>query len=149
MAVIERHKQTGNIGLGVVKGLLIKNGAIASTVAHDSHNLVVAGTNDEDMLLAIDAIQKMQGGYVIVKDGKVLASVPLPISGLMSDQPFTKVNEEIIYLKAKLNEIGFTGDFDPFLTLSFLTLPVIPEMKLTDLGLFDFKTFQHISVKVE
>ncbi|MFG6497093.1 adenine deaminase [Fictibacillus sp. UD] len=149
MAVIERHKQTGNIGLGVVKGLLIKNGAIASTVAHDSHNLVVAGTNDEDMLLAIDTIQKMQGGYVIVKDGKVLATVPLPISGLMSDQPFKKVNEEIIYLKAKLKEIGFTGDFDPFLTLSFLTLPVIPEIKLTDLGLFDFKTFQHISVKAE
>lgn len=149
MAVIERHKQTGNIGLGVVKGLTIKSGAIASTVAHDSHNLVVTGTNDEDMLIAIDAIQKMQGGYVIVKDEKVLASVPLPISGLMSDQPFTKVNEEIINLKAKLKEIGFSGDFDPFLTLSFLTLPVIPEIKLTDLGLFDFKTFQHISVKAE
>ncbi|KZE63773.1 adenosine deaminase [Fictibacillus phosphorivorans] len=149
MAVIERHKQTGNIGLGVVKGLLIKNGAIASTVAHDSHNLVVCGTNDEDMLVAIEAILNMQGGYVIVKNGKVLASVPLPISGLMSDQPFTKVNEEIIHLKAKLKDLGFTGDFDPFLTLSFLTLPVIPEMKLTDLGLFDFKTFQHISVKAD
>jgi adenine deaminase len=147
MAVIERHNQTGNTGLGVVKGLLLKSGAIASTVAHDSHNLVVAGTNDRDMLCAIDAIKNMQGGYVIVKNGKVLASVPLPISGLMADRPFEKVNEEIILLKDKLKELGFNGDFDPFLTLSFLTLPVIPEIKLTDLGLFDFKTFQHISVK--
>ncbi|MBH0158369.1 adenine deaminase [Fictibacillus sp. 5RED26] len=149
MAVIERHNKTENIGLGVVKGILIQNGAIASTVAHDSHNLVVAGTNDEDMLVAIEAIREMQGGYVIVKDGAVLASVPLPISGLMSDRPFTEVNQQIIHLKEKLKEIGFNGDFDPFLTLSFLTLPVIPEIKLTDLGLFDFKTFQHISVQAE
>ncbi|MBH0175402.1 adenine deaminase [Fictibacillus sp. 23RED33] len=149
MAVIERHNKTENIGLGVVNGLLIQNGAIASTVAHDSHNLVVAGTNDEDMLVAIEAIREMQGGYVIVKDGAVLASVPLPISGLMSDRPFTEVNQQIIHLKEKLKEIGFNGDFDPFLTLSFLTLPVIPEIKLTDLGLFDFKTFQHISVQAE
>jgi adenine deaminase len=147
MAVVERHNQKGNIGLGVVKGLLLKSGAIASTVAHDSHNLVVAGTNDRDMLCAIDAIKNMQGGYVIVKDGKVLASVSLPISGLMADRPYEKVNEEIIRLKKNLKELGFKGDFDPFLTLSFLTLPVIPEIKLTDLGLFDFKTFQHISVK--
>ncbi len=149
MAVIERHNKTENIGLGVVKGLLIQNGAIASTVAHDSHNLVVAGTNDEDMLVAIEAIRSMQGGYVIVKNGTVLASVPLPISGLMSDRPFTEVNQQIVNLKEKLKEIGFHGGFDPFLTLSFLTLPVIPEIKLTDLGLFDFKTFQHISVQAE
>lgn len=147
MAVIERHNQTGNIGLGVVKGLLLKSGAIASTVAHDSHNLVVAGTNDRDMLCAIDAIKEMQGGYVIVKDEKVLASVPLPISGLMADRPFEKVNEEILRLKKNLKELGFKGNFDPFLTLSFLTLPVIPEIKLTDMGLFDFKAFQHISIK--
>ncbi|WP_226536871.1 adenine deaminase [Fictibacillus halophilus] len=147
MAVIERHNQTGNIGLGVVKGLLLKSGAIASTVAHDSHNLVVAGTNDRDMLCAIEAIKKMQGGYVIVRNGEILASVPLPISGLMADRPFEKVNEAIIRLKKNLKELGFKGDFDPFLTLSFLTLPVIPEIKLTDMGLFDFKTFQHISVK--
>jgi adenine deaminase len=146
MAVIERHRQTGNIGLGVVKGLLIKKGAIASTVAHDSHNLVVAGTNNNDILTAIEAIKKMQGGYVIVKDGSILASVPLPISGLMADRPFEKVNEEIITLKDKLKELDFKGNFDPFLTLSFLTLPVIPEIKLTDLGLFDFKTFQHIPI---
>ncbi|WP_137791246.1 adenine deaminase [Bacillus sp. E(2018)] len=149
MAVIERHNKTENIGLGVVNGLLIQNGAIASTVAHDSHNLVVAGTNDEDMLVAIEAIREMQGGYVIVKDGAVLASVPLPISGLMSDRSFIEVNDQIITLKEKLKEIGFNGNFDPFLTLSFLTLPVIPEIKLTDLGLFDFKTFQHISVQAE
>ncbi|ANC79110.1 adenine deaminase [Fictibacillus phosphorivorans] len=149
IAVIERHNKTENIGLGVVKGLLIKSGAIASTVAHDSHNLVVAGTNDEDMLVAIDAIREMQGGYVIANNGAVLASVPLPISGLMSDRPITEVNQQIVHLKEKLKEIGFNGDFDPFLTLSFLTLPVIPEIKLTDLGLFDFKTFQHISVQAE
>ncbi|OOE14867.1 adenine deaminase [Fictibacillus arsenicus] len=147
MAVIERHNQTGHIGHGIVKGLLLKSGAIASTVAHDSHNLVVAGTNDRDMLCAIDAIKEMQGGYVIVKEGKVLASVPLPISGLMADRPFEKVNEEIIRLKENLKELGFKGDFDPFLTLSFITLPVIPEIKLTDMGLFDFKAFQHISIK--
>ena len=149
MAVIERHNQTGNIGLGVVKGLLLKTGAIASTVAHDSHNLVVAGTNDEDMLTAIEAITDMQGGYVIVKNRKVLATVPLPIAGLMADRSFETVNDEIITLKQKLSDLGFKGNFDPFLTLSFLTLPVIPEIKLTDLGLFDFSTFQHISIKAE
>ncbi|MDR7073982.1 adenine deaminase [Fictibacillus barbaricus] len=149
MAVVERHKQTGNIGLGAVKGLQLKTGAIASTVAHDSHNLVAAGTNDEDMLTAIEAIKEMQGGYVIVKDRKVLASVPLPIGGLMADRSFEIVNQEIITLKQKLKDIGFIGNFDPFLTLSFLTLPVIPEIKLTDLGLFDFHAFQHISIKAE
>ncbi|MFC0186838.1 adenine deaminase [Fictibacillus aquaticus] len=147
IAVIERHHQTGNIGLGLVKGLLLKEGAIASTVAHDSHNLVVAGTNDRDMLAAISAIQEMKGGYVIVKNGEVLASVPLPISGLMSDKSFEQVNDEILTLKSKLKELGFTGDFDPFLTMSFLTLPVIPEIKLTDMGLFDFSSFSHISLK--
>ncbi|MFC7371870.1 adenine deaminase [Fictibacillus iocasae] len=147
IAVIERHNKTGNIGLGIVKGLRLQDGAIASTVAHDSHNLVVAGTNDRDMMTASAEIQNMKGGYVIVKDGEVLASVPLPISGLMSDRSFEQVNDEILHLKSKLNELGFDGDFDPFLTLSFLTLPVIPEIKLTDMGLFDFRRFSHISLK--
>jgi adenine deaminase len=144
MAVIERHNKIGNIGLAVVKGFLLESGAIASTVAHDSHNLVVLGTNDFDMLTAIKEIKKIQGGYVIIKEGNVLAAVPLPISGLMADRPFEIVNEEIIQLKEMLKELGFNGEFDPFLTLSFLTLPVIPEIKLTDLGLFDFRSFQHI-----
>ncbi|PTX64678.1 adenine deaminase [Melghirimyces profundicolus] len=148
LAVVERHHGTGNIGLGIVKGLGLTHGAIASTVAHDSHNLVAAGTNDRDMVKAVDAIRAMNGGLVVVRGGEVQAALPLPIAGLMSDQDSDTVNAGLEQIDAALSESGFSGAFNPFLTLSFLTLPVIPELKLTDVGLFDVETFQHIEAGV-
>jgi adenine deaminase len=147
IAVIERHHKTGNIGLGIVKGFEIHSGAMASTVAHDSHNIVVVGTNDQDMYLAIKTIEQMNGGLVVVKSGEVLATLPLPIAGLISDKNFNEVNNELKGINAALKNIGFTKDFNPFVTLSFLALPVIPELKLTDLGLFDVGTFKHIGLQ--
>ncbi|WP_458411788.1 adenine deaminase [Schinkia sp. CFF1] len=148
ITVIERHKNTGNIGLGIVKGFGLKEGAMATTIAHDSHNLVAAGTNDEDIITAISTVKELNGGLVIVKNGAVIASLALPIAGLLSDQDFRTVYQGLIELKKALTELGFVGDFNPFLTLSFLTLPVIPALKLTDQGLFDVESFCHISVKV-
>jgi adenine deaminase len=147
--VIERHKHTGNIGKGIVKGFGLKEGAIATTIAHDSHNIVAAGTNDCDILTAIKALKKFNGGLVIVKNGEILQSLPLPIAGLMSEKDFHTVNAELSMLKKTLPQIGFTGNFNPFLTLSFLTLPVIPALKLTDTGLFDVEQFMHIEVAVQ
>ena len=148
MVVVERHKLTGNIGLGIVKGFGLKEGAIATTIAHDSHNVVATGTNDEDILKAVHTLKEMNGGLVMVKRGKILASLPLPIAGLMSDGGYKEVAAGLHQLKAAFAGLGFTGRFNPFLTLSFLTLPVIPELKLTDLGLFDVKTVRHIEVGV-
>ena len=149
MVVVERHHHTGNIGLGIVKGFSLKEGAIATTIAHDSHNIVAAGTNDGDILKAIEALGEMNGGLVMVKDGSVIASLPLAIAGLMSDGGYIEVAEGLVQLKDAFVQLGFTGDFNPFLTLSFLTLPVIPELKLTDLGLFDVRDCRHIEVGVK
>lgn len=149
MAVIERHNQKGNVGLGILHGLGLKSGAIASTIAHDSHNIVVAGTSDNDMVTAINCIKEINGGVVVVDNGNTLAQLPLPISGLISDQDFITVNEGLHKLNDALASIGFSGDFNPFITLSFMALPVIPEIKLTDLGLFDVKSFKHITIKAE
>ncbi|TVX89853.1 adenine deaminase [Paenibacillus agilis] len=146
MAVLERHQHTGHIGLGIVKGFGFSAGAIASTVAHDSHNLVVAGTNDADMLVAIDELRQVDGGLTVVKNGVVLATLPLPIAGLMATQPYEEVLNQLEQLHHALDQIGASTDFHPFVTLSFLCLPVIPELKLTDMGLFSFQSFSHISI---
>ncbi|MBA2174685.1 adenine deaminase [Halobacillus locisalis] len=148
MAVVERHHQTGNIGVGIVKGLQLKSGAIATTVAHDSHNIVAAGTNDQDLLKAIEVLRQSQGGLVIVKDGAVLTCLPLPVAGLMSPEPYMDVYEELHSLNRSIRDLGFEENFNPFLTLSFLTLPVIPKLKLTDTGLFDVEQFKHIDVSL-
>ncbi|MGM0898525.1 MAG: adenine deaminase [Bacillota bacterium] len=148
IAVIERHRATGNIGLGIVKGLDLQNGAIATTVAHDSHNVIVVGTNDEDMLAAINALHQLQGGLAVVQNSEVLASLPLPIAGLMSDEPFTTVYDQLKTIDESLLQIGAPSHFNAFLTMSFLSLPVIPHLKLTDRGLFDVASFRHISVPV-
>lgn len=147
MVVCERHHQTGSIGAGIVSGLGLKRGAIASTVARDSHNLVVAGTNDEDMLLAIEEAERMQGGLVIVEGGKVLASVPLRVGGIMSEKPYEEVIEELHALHEQLATLAEEGQ-NIFMILSFLCLPVIPRLKLTDIGLFDVESFQHIEVGI-
>ncbi|MDP4157308.1 MAG: adenine deaminase, partial [Bacillota bacterium] len=147
LAVIERHHMTKHIGLSIVKGLGLKSGAIATTVAHDSHNLILAGTNDADLLFAAEEMRKIQGGLIVVQNGKVLASLPLPIAGLLSDQPYQKVCSSLVSIHHALNKIGASHDFNPFLTLSFLALPVIPELKLTDMGLFQVSSFKHIPIE--
>lgn len=146
LVVVERHHQTGNIGIGIVKGFGITSGAVASTVAHDSHNIVAAGTNDSDIYVAIKMIESMNGGLVVVNNGEVIASLPLQIAGLISEKDYKTINCELKDINVALEKIGFTGDFNPFLTLSFLALPVIPELKLTDMGLFDVENFKHIGL---
>lgn len=146
MAVLERHQQTGNIGLGIVKGFGMKSGAIASTVAHDSHNLVAAGTNDADLLIAIQALKDRQGGLVVVDQEKIIASMDLPLAGLISLKSMEESTLELVQLHEALLQIGAATESNPFVTLSFLCLPVIPELKMTDLGLFDFTSFRHIPI---
>ncbi|WHY01551.1 adenine deaminase [Neobacillus sp. DY30] len=146
LAVIERHHLTKQIGLGIVKGLGLKYGAIATTIAHDSHNLIIAGTNDEDMVLAANTIKIMQGGLVVIKDGQILASLELPIAGLISNRPYREVYCSLNNLHIALEKLGANDHFNPFLTLSFLALPVIPELKLTDRGLFKVSIFKHIDI---
>ena len=143
IVVVERHKATGNIGIGFVQGFGLKKGAIGSSVAHDSHNIVLVGTNDSDMMKAVEAIQSMKGGLVAVLDGKVLASLPLPIAGLMSEAPVAQIN---LGLEALLHAAKNLGSKipDPLMTLSFLSLPVIPELKITDKGLVDVTRFEFV-----
>ena len=141
IAVVERHKGTGNIGLGFVKGFGLKKGAIASSVAHDSHNIIVVGAGDESMARAVHGIAEMHGGLVAVKDGKVAASLPLPIGGLMSDRSIEEVRDRLNQLHRTVTEMGCTLK-EPFMSLSFLALPVIPELKITDMGLVDVTKFK-------
>lgn len=148
LVVVERHHQTGNIGLGIVKGMGIHSGAMATTVAHDSHNIVAVGTNDEDIIKAIEHLGKTGGGMTIFQQGEELATLPLPIAGLMSDQEYESVNSDLERIHHTLAQQGFNGDFNPFLTLSFLTLPVIPSIKLTDKGLFDVVKTKHIEISL-
>lgn len=144
LAVIERHHATGNIGLGVVEGMDIRNGAIASTVAHDSHNLVILGDNDADMRVAAQTLADCGGGYCVVSRGVVLARLPLPIAGLITDAPVEEVLEIQRALLDAAASIGASGESDPLITLSFLALPVIPEIRVTDMGLFDVGRFAFI-----
>ncbi|QDX91191.1 adenine deaminase [Brevibacillus laterosporus] len=149
MAVVERHHKTGHIGVGIVKGFGLQSGAMATTIAHDSHNIITVGTNDQDMLTAIKTLEEMQGGLVIVENGKVLASLSLEIAGLMTIRPAERVMAELHHLDKALLSIGASQEFSQFLTLSFLALPVIPALKLTDMGLFDVKQFVHMDVSVD
>ena len=144
LAVIERHHATGSMAVGILEGLGIKHGAEASTVAHDSHNLVVAGDNDEDMLMAIESLRECGGGYSVVSRGVVLARLPLPIAGLMTAAPVNDVLEIQQALLDALYSLGAKRDSDPLIALSFMALPVIPAVKLTDEGLFDAVNFKFI-----
>ena len=143
IVVVERHKATGNIGIGFVQGFGLKKGAIGSSVAHDSHNLVIVGTNDQDIVKTVEAIQAMGGGLAAVSNGKVLAFLPLPIAGLMSDTSVTQVNLQLEVLHRAVRTLGCKLP-DPFMTLSFLSLPVIPELKITDKGLVDVNQFKFV-----
>lgn len=145
ICVVERHKASGNIGKGFVKGFGIKEGAIASTVAHDSHNMIIIGTNDEDMLLAQKELVKSQGGKVVVKNGEILAKLPLPVAGLMSYEDIDFVTKKSEELNAAAKSIGCVVE-DPFMTMGFLSLPVIPQVKITDKGIFSTDGFKFIDI---
>ena len=149
MAVMERHHKTGNVGLGLVKDFHLENGAIALTIGHDSHNLIVIGDRDEDMLRAVKEVENLDGGIAIVSRGEVLAGLSLPIGGLMSQDSMEKVNEKFkAMLDIAYDQLKVNSGIDPFMTLSFLALPVIPEIKLTDMGLFDVTKFAFVDLKV-
>lgn len=143
LVVVERHKATGNVGLGLVKGFGLKRGAMASSIAHDSHNIVAVGADDEDIFAAIKEIERLQGGLVIATEGQILATLPLPIAGLLSDEPLETVVKNLERLEAIAADLGCQLN-SPFATLSFLALPVIPELRLTDLGLVDVEAFRLI-----
>jgi adenine deaminase len=143
IAVVERHHGTGNVGLGLVKGVGLKRGALASSVAHDSHNIIVIGTSDADMRAAVVAIVEMGGGQVAVADGEVQAACPLPIAGLMSDLPLEEVHDQVEALTEAAHGLGCTLPH-PLTTMSFLALPVIPDLKLTDKGLVDVNEFDFV-----
>ncbi|MGD2036463.1 MAG: adenine deaminase [Desulfobacterales bacterium] len=148
IAVVERHRGTGNIGRGYIKGFGLKQGALASSVAHDSHNIIVVGTADEDMQAALEAVVEMGGGLAAVSNGRLLAGLALPIAGLMSLEPVRTVRDQLERLIEIAHELGTTLQ-DPFMTLSFMALPVIPELKLTDMGLIDVSKFEVVPLFVE
>ena len=147
ICVFERHRGTGNVGMGFIRGFGLREGAMASTVAHDSHNLMVLGASDEDILAAARAVEGMGGGQVVVKGGEVMAGLPLDVAGLMSTLPLAEVKDRVDRLHDAAQELGCRLE-DPFMTLSFMALPVIPELKMTDRGLFDVGTFSHVPLFV-
>ena len=149
LAVLERYGKKGSIGLGLIENFKMRGGAIATTIAHDSHNIIVVGDNDDDMINAINEIKRIQGGISISINGEIKESLPLPIAGLISDKSMHEVADTL----AKLNDIAnkylnLPSNIDPFMTLSFLALPVIPEVKLTDMGLFDVTKFDFIDIEI-
>ena len=145
IAAVERHKATGKTGVGICTGYNIRNGAIASSVSHDSHNIIVIGDNDADMLLAVSEIIRVQGGYTLVSRGKVLGTLPLPVMGLMSDAGFETVNRTLGQMIAEAHRLGIPDEVEPFITLSFLALPVIPEIRVTPRGVLDTVNFEFLS----
>ena len=144
MAVVERHKNTRHIGIGYLKGYGLKSGAIATSVSHDSHNIICVGCNDTDMAFAVNRIAENKGGIVVVENGTVIAELPLEIAGIMSDKPLTEVNDLLEKAKAAAHALGVGKGIDPFMTLSFMALPVIPTLRLTTRGVIDVNTQQYI-----
>lgn len=142
IACIERHKGTNHIGVGYVKGNSLKSGAVATSVAHDSHNIITVGCNDDDIAVAVNAIKDSKGGIAVVENGKIKALLELPIAGLMSDEPLTTVNEKLENAKLSAYELGADKSIDPFMTLSFLSLPVIPSLRITTKGVFDAENWK-------
>ena len=150
IAVVERHHYTGNIGLGLIEGYGLKNGAVAMTIAHDSHNLVVVGDNDNDMLIAIRELKNIQGGITVVNNGKVIDSLQLEIAGLMTNQEFSTVATKLHAMDKSARKLNINKKVDdPFLSLAFMSLPVIPDLKLTDHGLFDVIQFKLVDIEGE
>ncbi|WZY00666.1 adenine deaminase [Bacillus sp. FSL W7-1360] len=148
LVVAERHRATGNIGVGILQGITFTSGALVSTVAHDSHNIIACGTDDESIYHAMQHVMEIGGGMAVVQGDKILASLPLKLGGLMSTESVGVVKEQLNTLQAALKQIGYEAEKDPFLTLAFLALPVIPSLKLTSRGLFDVEKFAFIDVAV-
>ena len=147
LAVIERHKNTGHMGLGFISGLGLKKGAIASSVSHDSHNLIVIGTNNEDMALAANHICKV-GGLVVVADGHIVADMPLPIAGLMADRSGTEIAKANEVVREAVHTLGVNEGIEPFMNMAFVSLPVIPSLKMSTQGLVDVNKWQRVSLYV-
>lgn len=149
LAVIERHHHTKNIGIGLVEGFGLKNGALAMTIAHDSHNLIIVGSSDYDMKIAAKKIQEIQGGIVLVQNGVVSEYLELEVGGIMTTHSELIVEETLLKMKTKIQRMGLNPDVDdPFISLAFLALPVIPKLKLTDRGLFDVDLFKIVPIEV-
>ncbi len=148
LAVIERHKGTGHVGVGFISGIGLKRGAIASSVSHDSHNIIVIGTNEEDMAIAAKHISAV-GGNVVVADGKILADMPLPIAGLMNDLSGNEIAKANEFVRDTVYEIGVSDGIEPFMNMAFVSLPVIPKLKMTTQGLFDVENWQRVSIYVD
>ena len=144
IAVVERHKNTHHIGQGYLQGYGLKTGAVATSISHDSHNIIVVGTNEEDMAFAANRIVENHGGIVVVENGKVLGEVVLEIAGLMSDDSLISVNNKLETAKEQAFRLGVSRGIDPFMTLSFMSLPVIPTLRLTTRGVIDVIKQQYI-----
>jgi adenine deaminase len=145
IAAVERHHNTGNIGLGMVQGFGLRRGALAASVAHDSHNIICVGATDADMRTAVGAVADMKGGLVVVEGGRIRARLPLPIAGLMSNDPLAVVAQGWDEVRRAAKSLGCPLE-EPFMALSFLALPVIPALKITDRGLVDVNEFRHVSL---
>ena len=145
VAVVERHQGTGNVACGFLKGYGIKEGAVALSIAHDSHNIIVVGVSDEEMTFAVEELVRQEGGIVLVKEGEVIERMPLPLAGLMSDQSGDWVDEKVTAIHEKAySDLGICGDVEPVMTLCFMSLAVIPELNLTVMGLCDVTSFSFI-----
>ena len=148
IAVLERHHGTGNVGLGLLRGYGLKDGAVATTVAHDSHNLIVIGTSPEAMNAAAKELVRVQGGYTLVKGTEVVDTLPLNICGLMSSAPAEELIGSLDEIAAKAHAQGVLDGIDPFISLSFMALPVIPKLRITDMGMFDTEKFEFIKIEI-
>ena len=149
LAVVERHHHTGNVGVGLVEGFGLKNGALAMTIAHDSHNLIIVGSKDSDMQVAAQKIQEIQGGIVLVQNGIITEFLELEVGGIMTAHSEVIVEETLLRMKKKIQKMGLSPNVDdPFISLAFLALPVIPKLKLTDRGLFDVDLFKIVPIEI-
>ena len=144
IAVVERHKNTHHIGIGYIQGYGLKSGAVATSISHDSHNIIVVGTNETDMAAAVNRIVELNGGIVVWDGGQSVAEVPLAIAGIMSDEPLVTVNEKLETAKSAAHKLGVNPGIDPFMTLSFMALPVIPSLRITTRGVFDVTTQSYV-----
>ena len=149
ISVVERHQNTGNVASALIKGYGIKEGAIAISIAHDSHNIIVVGVNDEDMAFAVQELIKQGGGIVLVKDKNILENMPMPIGGIMTNKSGEWVDEKLNSIHKVAHEVLKVNEhIEPIMTLCFMSLPVIPELKITDMGLFDVTQFKFIPHEV-
>ena len=144
IAVVERHKNTHHIGIGFLQGYGLKSGAVATSISHDSHNIIVVGTSEADMAAAVNRVVELNGGIVVWDGGQPIAEVPLAIAGIMSDEPLVDVNEKLETAKEKAFELGVSRGIDPFMTLSFMALPVIPSLRITTRGVFDVNSQSYV-----